>query len=295
MTFSLIIPSYASGKLLDLCLESVFSHSPADIELIVVDSSPERLPEELRVRYPQVHFIISQERLFAGQARNRGIEKASGEWLIFLDVDCKWNSTWWDSAKKLIDTYPEVDAFIGRIDSNAEAKSWDFALHVKEFHEFLGDKVFEPRFVSSGNLLIRSRLVKEVGGFREDVPMCTDLSFLDRLKGKELRLLYWPDLSILHRDFPKSKDRILQKVLEMGRWRGKIDESLSDRLRLPAFVRALNTTLLALVFIMTIYLRLLRLSPRILVSTHLSHRKLLHLAWVWAKGLRIGLSEGLKA
>lgn len=87
---SVIVPCYNAEKHLDMCMESLLNQTLQDIEIICVDdgSSDNTLDKlndfaktDTRVR------IFSQQNKFAGAARNLGLAKARGEYLIFLDSD----------------------------------------------------------------------------------------------------------------------------------------------------------------------------------------------------------------
>lgn len=87
--FSVIIPHYNIPDLLMRCLGSIPTRE--DIQVIVVDDcSPDF--ESYKSKYstlsrPYLELYRTPIGGSAGRARNIGIEKAKGEWLIFLDAD----------------------------------------------------------------------------------------------------------------------------------------------------------------------------------------------------------------
>ncbi len=86
---SIIIPHYNSSESLEKLLTSI----PRDIgiEVIVVDDRSNLYLEEytrLKEAYKEVVFLENiSENKGAGAARNIGLSKASGEWLLFADAD----------------------------------------------------------------------------------------------------------------------------------------------------------------------------------------------------------------
>lgn len=87
---SVIIPVYCAADTLRTCLDSVLSQSLRDLEVICVDDGSidfslailrEYAERDGRVR------ILTQENQFAGTARNRGMEAATGKYIAFLDAD----------------------------------------------------------------------------------------------------------------------------------------------------------------------------------------------------------------
>ncbi|MER5176807.1 CDP-glycerol glycerophosphotransferase family protein [Streptomyces sp. NPDC002896] len=89
--FSVIVPVYDVQAYLHACLESVLSQSFTDFELIAVDDcSPDgsgAIVDEFAARDPRVTAVHLPENLGLGPARNAGLERATGEYVIFLDSD----------------------------------------------------------------------------------------------------------------------------------------------------------------------------------------------------------------
>src|SRR3954462_5965377 len=93
---SVIMPSYNTASLICACLDSVFTQSFQDFEVIVVnDGSPDNpdlergLAPYLEKHAAQIVYIRQQNKRCAG-ARNTAIRQARGEFLAFLDSDDVW-------------------------------------------------------------------------------------------------------------------------------------------------------------------------------------------------------------
>ena len=87
--FSVIIPHYDIPDLLMRCLKSI--PVSEDIQVIVVDDNStdadtylERYPELSR---PYLEFVRTTKGGGAGYARNVGLERAKGKWILFADAD----------------------------------------------------------------------------------------------------------------------------------------------------------------------------------------------------------------
>jgi glycosyltransferase involved in cell wall biosynthesis len=88
---SVIIPVYEVESYLAECLDSVLSQDFTDVEIVTVnDASPDRSLEILR-RFekadPRVRVIDLPENVGLGAARNRGLDAATGKYVLFLDSD----------------------------------------------------------------------------------------------------------------------------------------------------------------------------------------------------------------
>ena len=90
MDLSVIVVSYNTCRLLDECLNSLFSaDAPSGgFEVIVVDNaSSDDSVAMVAAKYPQVILIASDENLGFSAANNRGSAVATGEYLLFLNSD----------------------------------------------------------------------------------------------------------------------------------------------------------------------------------------------------------------
>ncbi|MFK5242939.1 glycosyltransferase family 2 protein, partial [Lactococcus lactis] len=86
MKFSVIIPVYNASKFIDYCVESVLSQSYSDIEVILInDGSTDKSGEicEGFARKDNRVKVYHQENQGAAVARNHGIRKATGDYLLF--------------------------------------------------------------------------------------------------------------------------------------------------------------------------------------------------------------------
>ena len=88
---SVVIPTYNRADKVRPTIESVLGQTVTDLEVIVVDDGSSdgtgKILEETfgdRIRY------YAQANQGASVARNKGVEKARGEWIAFLDSDDLW-------------------------------------------------------------------------------------------------------------------------------------------------------------------------------------------------------------
>ena len=87
---SIVVPVYKSEKTLGGCLDSLLAQTYQDIEVIcVVDGSPDSCGDICDAYAKKDRRVKSIKRENGGvsSARNRGIEEAKGEYLLFVDSD----------------------------------------------------------------------------------------------------------------------------------------------------------------------------------------------------------------
>lgn len=94
MKVSIIIPVYNVSEYVERCIYSVISQTHTDLECIIVDDctpddSIEKCEKLIANYNGPINFIIIHHNHNRGlsAARNTGIEKATGEYLFFLDSD----------------------------------------------------------------------------------------------------------------------------------------------------------------------------------------------------------------
>ncbi|MFI1221769.1 MULTISPECIES: CDP-glycerol glycerophosphotransferase family protein [unclassified Streptomyces] len=89
--FSVIVPAFRVQAYLHACLDSVLTQSFKDYEIIVVDDcSPDAcgpIADEYARRDPRVTALHLPRNIGLGPARNAGMGRAVGDYLIFLDGD----------------------------------------------------------------------------------------------------------------------------------------------------------------------------------------------------------------
>lgn len=114
MLLTIIIPHYNLPRpLLERCLESVRSQqfTPHELEVLVIDDGSESPPLWVTEKFPKFQLICTPHGGL-GSARNIGMSKATGEYLLFLDSDDFLEP---DSLKKCLDilnnAHPDILRF----------------------------------------------------------------------------------------------------------------------------------------------------------------------------------------
>ncbi len=88
---SIIVPVYNVEKYLTVCMESLIHQTLENIEIIVVnDGSPDnsiKILEEYERKYPDKVKVFTTENRGVSHARNYGLDRAVGEYILFVDSD----------------------------------------------------------------------------------------------------------------------------------------------------------------------------------------------------------------
>jgi glycosyltransferase involved in cell wall biosynthesis len=88
--FSIIIPTYNSESSLKITLDSILEQTFGDFEIVIVDGNSKDTTVLIAESYHDSRIKISSEPdKGVYDAMNKGVEKAKGEWILFLGSDDK--------------------------------------------------------------------------------------------------------------------------------------------------------------------------------------------------------------
>ena len=132
--FSVIVPVYNTEKTLRRCVESLLSGSDRDIELILVeDSSGDgswALCQALAETYENVTALRNSPNGGVSRARNRGLDAARGEYILFCDsddwVDPEWSASLLNAARKAPHRMPICGFYVeDDMATDAQLRLWN--------------------------------------------------------------------------------------------------------------------------------------------------------------------------
>src|SRR5437868_5245658 len=88
MKISIIIPCYNAHKTIGKTIDSILVQKIPIYEIIVIDDcSTDQSIQYIKKNYNHVTLVKNETNRGAAYTRNRGIEEAKGEVLIFIDSD----------------------------------------------------------------------------------------------------------------------------------------------------------------------------------------------------------------
>ena len=189
VTVSVIIPVFNAEKYISTCIESLISQSYSDFEIICVDdgstdNSP-RILQQYMSMDPRIK-IIEQKNQFAGNARNTGMEVASGKYCMFLDVDDFFEKNMIELQVRQIERdHADIcicDADIYDDQAGTFRKSeWllakSYIPHVPFNREEIKDHIFFIKTPAAWNMIISSAFIKEHALKFQETKNTNDLYF----------------------------------------------------------------------------------------------------------------------
>ena len=121
---SIVLPVYNSEDYLDRCIKSIVTQNYDNIELIIInDGSTDnswQIIEKYKEEYPNIIVAIDQKNMGVSKTRNKGIDYATGKYLMFIDNDDYFDNHYIDTFVESIKK-DDLDIVIGgykRPDSN---------------------------------------------------------------------------------------------------------------------------------------------------------------------------------
>ncbi|MGL6341775.1 MAG: glycosyltransferase family 2 protein [Waterburya sp.] len=210
---SIIIPAYNSAKTIEETIASVQQQSFNDWELIIInDGSQDHTVDVINnIVEPRLQ-LFNYENGGVGTARNRGIAKATGEFLTFLDADDLW-------------TCDKLALQIEALEQNSQAKvvySWTSYIDEQGKLLFTGtpfsyrgnvlQELLQKNFLlNASNLLIHRDVLELVPGFTPEFSYAADWDFYLRL-AQNFDFALVPKHQIFYR---QSSNSMSSKIEEM--------------------------------------------------------------------------------
>ena len=100
---SVILPVFNEEMLIERCIDSILKQTYKNLELIIVnDGSTDGTLEKIKNYNDNRIKIYSQKNQGAGQARNKGLEEATGDFICFVDSDDTINKNFLEIMSKLL-------------------------------------------------------------------------------------------------------------------------------------------------------------------------------------------------
>jgi glucosyl-dolichyl phosphate glucuronosyltransferase len=210
---SVVICTYNRAELLPVIFESLANQTaPRNLyEILLVDNgstdSTKRTAESYFVKIPNMRYEYEPE-IGLSSARNHGWRQARGEYVGFLDDDCKVPADWIANALRVVQEIGP-HGFGGPFYAfyNSPKPAWfkdEYGSHVQ------GDApraLKENEYLDGGNMFIRCDILQSFGGFRADMGMKgreiaygEETQFFMRLRSemKEAVLFYDPSVFVYH-------------------------------------------------------------------------------------------------
>lgn len=237
---SIIIVNFKTKDLLRECLDSI--QEDFKYEIIVIDNNSQdgsvgmlKKNYELRITNYELKIIENKENQGFAKAVNQGFKIVQGEYIVLLNPDTRIKK---GDLKECL-SHLEENSKIGILgcqlintDGSIQASFGNFPSLITEFFQafflfkffpfgrfipfsFLSKHLFKKPhlvdWVGGGFMLFRKKVLDKIGGLDENFFMYfEDIDFCQRAKRAGWKIIYWPEIKILHHHMQSAKKDITQ-------------------------------------------------------------------------------------
>jgi len=210
---SVIIPTYNCEKYVVEAIKSVLCQSHGKTEIVVVDDgSTDGTKDVIRPFMKDIVYIHQENRGLPG-ARNRGMQEATGDFIAFLDADDMWRNDKLQIQMQVFDSCPSVgcvfsDFSIFAEDGFREDNYFNKCFPIFEENKITLEDIFNNKsnlvyghkqdgvrfyygnvanhlffgnFILPSSFVMRTSIVKHLGGFDENYRIAEETEFFLRV------------------------------------------------------------------------------------------------------------------
>ena len=226
---SVIIPVYNGEIFLEDTIKSVLNQNYDNWECIVVDDGSIDGSAAIAKKHEQIIYLHREHKNVAA-ARNLGIQKASGEYLAFLDADDIWDTNKLETQINYMEENPDIDYSITKhslflTEGLKDIPQWVRTNHLQE----------ETLAYIPSSLIVRKSAFEIVGYFDESYKISDDSDWFLRARDAGIKLGII-DKNLLHKRVHSqclmSQTGVIKKELmksiRASLWRVKLSGDISD-------------------------------------------------------------------
>ena len=278
MKVSIVIPMKNEESNIVQCLRAILDNSFNEkyYEIICVDNGSTDQTVELAKKLVKNVFLLPDKTISC--LRNYGAQKAQGEYLAFVDVDCVVDKYWLMAASIYFNSQ-EVVCF-GSTPEIPYNSSWvQKAWYINKGKR---REVQQVEWLESMNLFVKKDVFCSFGGFNENLETCEDVDLCYRI-GEKYKIISDKRIKSIHSGEAKTLLEFFKKEM----WRGRsnivgLKEHGLKLKELPSIVLPLYYLSIPVIFFVMLFFInfsiaalscvILLISPPLLVSICLSFK-----------------------
>lgn len=188
-TFSIIMPLYNKAPYVNKALSSVCAQTYKSFELIVLDDGSTddsaAIAEQYLKKTNSIDWkIIHQHNSGVSIARNNGVAKSKGDYIVFLDADDWWHKDFLLTMVEAISHCPDAGIYGVNYSMVRKGKCSQGVPHLSTGIIDYFKAYYRPPYVMplwTGSVAIPKAVFKAVGGFSETIWMAEDFDLWVRI------------------------------------------------------------------------------------------------------------------
>jgi glycosyltransferase involved in cell wall biosynthesis len=171
---SIIIPSYNHAKWISSALDSVLNQTYSNWEVVIVDNCSTDSTDSVLSNYNdnRIKILKVSNKGSIALSRNVGLSIASGVWIAFLDSDDYWTENKLEECSNFFYRGTDLIYHDLRIISATEQNTPARYIRSRKLRKpiFL-DLLLHGNTISTSSVVVRSEIIKKVGGMRENLDL----------------------------------------------------------------------------------------------------------------------------
>lgn len=208
---SIIIVNFRSDQYLRECIASLYNFEKKEgFEIIIINNEIEIDLQEVMVLYPEIKIINNDKNRGFGQAVNIGVEKACGEFILFLNPDTEFMESIFSTVKKEFLVDEKVAVISPRVsEKNGGKQKWLFGKRFSLLNLLKNNLFGDPEkdisqkkevdWVSGASMFVRKKDFLLASGFDENFFLyLEDMDLCLRLKKLDKKIIYLPEVKTRH-------------------------------------------------------------------------------------------------
>ena len=195
---SVVIPLYNKEAEIERALRSVVEQSLTVGEIIVVNDGSTDSSKEIVERFILAHpeagiHLINQKNSGVSTARNRGIKEANGDYIALLDADDWWLPNYIAEVCRMMEYYPDADAFSTAFDIVVGDSHTHAAVPTTEGYISPAKEALLSRYpIIPSTATLRRSVILECGGFPDGMRIGEDQWLWARMMQQGAKFAFSP-------------------------------------------------------------------------------------------------------
>lgn len=195
---SVVIPLYNKEAEIERALRSVVEQSLTVGEIIVVNDGSTDSSKEVVERFILAHpeagiHLINQKNSGVSTARNRGIKEAKGDYIALLDADDWWLPNYIAEVCRMMEYYPDADAFSTAFDIVVGDSHTHAAVPTTEGYIYPAKEALLSRYpIIPSTATLRRSVILECGGFPDGMRIGEDQWLWARMMQQGAKFAFSP-------------------------------------------------------------------------------------------------------
>jgi glycosyltransferase involved in cell wall biosynthesis len=183
--FSIVIPLYNKEKYVENALKSILNQTFTDYEVLIINDccTDKSIQKVMPFLSEKIKLIHHSENKGLSASRNTGIEKASTNYITFLDADDLWKPTFLETIHRLIINFPEARIFGTNYEEVYQNKTYkphngseSLPENFEGYINFFKINVKQGIY-NHGSVCIHKEVYETVGNYNNDIKFSNDIDF----------------------------------------------------------------------------------------------------------------------